>query len=238
VSNEHCVSILEQAAPPLLAPPRVDAPVALSLVVVDPQAAVHEGLPLLLRSEGIDVLAAAATGEGGAALIDRYAPDVALIALDLVDVDGVAFLRRLLQRGTRSAVVLYADDERGDEAAVAMHAGAAGVIAKRRTIAELAAALRAVAAGGLWFNERPALPLASTPAIPGSGQRRTATLSGAELRVLALVAAGSSTEEVALALSLSPHTVRTHVRNVMRKLEASSRAHAVAIAIREAAIQV
>ncbi|MGB2710712.1 MAG: helix-turn-helix transcriptional regulator, partial [Conexibacter sp.] len=65
-----------------------------------------------------------------------------------------------------------------------------------------------------------------------------AGLSGSELRVLALVADGRSTEEAADALSLSPHTVRTHLRNVMRKLEASSRAHAVAIAIREAAIEV
>ena len=54
--------------------------------------------------------------------------------------------------------------------------------------------------------------------------------------MLALVADGRSTEEAADALSLSPHTVRTHLRNVMRKLEASSRAHAVAIAMREAAI--
>jgi DNA-binding NarL/FixJ family response regulator len=129
VSNEHRVSILEQPEAPFVTTARVDAPAALSLVVVDPQAAVREGLPLLLRSEGIDVLAAAATGEGGAALIDRHDPDVALIALDLADVDGLLLLRSLLQRGTRSAVVLYADDERGDEAAVALHAGAAGVIA-------------------------------------------------------------------------------------------------------------
>jgi DNA-binding CsgD family transcriptional regulator len=59
-----------------------------------------------------------------------------------------------------------------------------------------------------------------------------------ELRVLALVAEGGSTEETAEVLSISPHTVRTHMRNVMRKLEASSRAHAVAIAMREAAIEV
>ena len=55
--------------------------------------------------------------------------------------------------------------------------------------------------------------------------------------MLALVADGGSTEATAEALSLSPHTVRTHMRNVMRKLEASSRAHAVAIAIRESAIE-
>ncbi len=56
--------------------------------------------------------------------------------------------------------------------------------------------------------------------------------------MLALVADGGSTEATAEALSLSPHTVRTHMRNVMRKLKASSRAHAVAIALRESAIEI
>ncbi len=238
------MSILEHAGEPIVVsrsePPavaRLDAPPALSLVVVDPQAAVREGLPLLLRTENIEVIAAAGTGESGAALIEQYDPDVALVALDLADVDGVVLLRRLLQRGTRSAVVLYAEDETGDQAAVAVHAGAAGVIAKRRTIAELVTALRVVAAGGLWFNEAPELSLSPALVVSNARARRTAALSDAELRVLALVADGSSTEEVALALSLSPHTIRTHLRNLMRKLEASSRAHAVAIAIREAAIE-
>ncbi len=68
--------------------------------------------------------------------------------------------------------------------------------------------------------------------------RRSDGLSDPERRVLARVAAGISTEDIAAALALSPHTVRTHVRNLMRKLDAQSRAHAVAIAIREDAIEV
>jgi DNA-binding NarL/FixJ family response regulator len=219
---------------------QLDVAPALRVVIVDPHAPVREGLPLLLRSEGIEVLAGAATGDGGEALIGQHEPDVALIACELADVDGMSLLSRLVQRGVRSALVLYTDEEDIRQAAVAMHAGAAGVVAKRRTIAELAAALRAVAAGGVWFNEagdpdalhEPAIVLADTR------DRLTATLSGSELRVLALVADGSSTEEMADVLALSPHTVRTHLRNVMRKLRASSRAHAVAIAIREAAIEV
>lgn len=163
------------------------------------------------------------------------------MALELADADGIVLLRRLIQRGVRSAVVLYTDTEDAQQAALAVHAGAAGVIAKRRSIGELSTALRQVAGGGLWFNEPGDLGAAPAPRRPaaifaGLCDRRTATLSDAELRVLALVAAGSSTEAMADELSLSPHTVRTHLRNVMRKLEASSRAHAVAIAIREAAI--
>lgn len=227
------MTLLQHDLEPLPAPAGT-----LSAVVVNPQAPVREGLPLLLRPEGIDVLGVASTAAQAELLIDRHQPDVALVALVLSDGDGLGLLHRLICRGARSAVVLYTAEENGEEAAAAVHAGAAGVIAKRRTIAELAEALRVVAGGGLWFNElSEQLPPPPVPPEPVPGQeRRTAALSGSELRVLALVADGRSTEEAADALSLSPHTVRTHLRNVMRKLHASSRAHAVAIAMREAAI--
>jgi DNA-binding NarL/FixJ family response regulator len=219
-------------------------PMTFSVVIVDPHPPVREGLSLLLAPEALTVLGGASTGAGGEALIARHEPDIALVAADLPDVEGIALVRRLVRRGLRTAVVLYADDGNYKSSAAAVHAGAAGLVAKRRSIAELAEALRSVATGGLWFEERdddvlapapaptPAQPLPLPPA-----QRRTSTLSSSELRVLALVADGGSTEATAEALSLSPHTVRTHMRNVMRKLEASSRAHAVAIALRESAIE-
>lgn len=214
-----------------------------SVVIVDPHPPVRDGLALLLQPEGLTVLGGASTGAGGEALIARHEPDIALVAADLPDVDGIALVKRLVARGLRSAVVLYAQDADCEDSAAAVNAGAAGLIAKRRTIADLAEALRLVATGGLWFEERDdeALAPAPRPTQPlplPHAQRRTGTLSTSELRVLALVADGGSTEATAEALSLSPHTVRTHMRNVMRKLEASSRAHAVAIAIRESAIEI
>lgn len=239
-ANHHAMSVL--SLPPAGAgshgngeAPGATAP---SLVVVDPHAPVRDGLPLLLRAERIDVLASAATPSGGERLVERHAPDVALVSLHRGDDDGLAVVRRLVGLATRTAVVLYTDEEHGAQVTAAMHAGAAGVVTKRRPIAELAAALRVVASGGLWFNEGAEPGVAPEPEPAPGAPLRTAALSSAELRVLALVAGGSSTEEMAGALMLSPHTVRTHLRNVMRKLEASSRAHAVAIAIREAAIQV
>lgn len=229
-------------APPSIVSPKADTQTT-TLVIVDPHPPVRDGLALLLPPEGVTVLGGASTATGGEALIARHEPDVALVASELPDVDGIGLLRRLVRRGLRSAVVLYADDDDRERSAAAVHAGAAGVIAKRRTIPELAVALRSVATGGLWFDEPDDDALAPAPVRPEpeadpSAARRTATLSSAELRVLALVAEGGSTEATAEALSLSPHTVRTHMRNVMRKLEASSRAHAVAIAIRESAIEV
>jgi DNA-binding CsgD family transcriptional regulator len=91
-------------------------------------------------------------------------------------------------------------------------------------------------------HERQATQLRSVPApsLNGARGRRTRCerLSGKERLVLAELARGNSTEEVGLILSVSPHTVRTHVKNLMRKLGARTRAHAVAIAIAERAIDV
>jgi DNA-binding CsgD family transcriptional regulator len=67
---------------------------------------------------------------------------------------------------------------------------------------------------------------------------RCERLSGKERLVLAELARGNSTEEIGLVLSVSPHTVRTHVKNLMRKLGARTRAHAVAIALSESAIEI
>ena len=69
-----------------------------------------------------------------------------------------------------------------------------------------------------------------------SRQRRTAALSAREIDVLEELAKGTGTEQIALRLHLSPHTVRTHIKNIMRKLDARTRAHAVAIAYAEFAI--
>lgn len=218
---------------------RVAREVATRVAIADAHAAVREGLPPLLAREGLEVVAAAATVEEAAVAIVRDEPDVALVGADLGDRDGLALLRVLARRNVRTATVLYAADDDGRLTAAALDGGAAGVVSTQSPIVELAEALRAVAAGRLWFEEpveRTPRPAPLAPLLDGLGERRAASLSDAERRVLALLADGSSTEEVAALLSLSPHTVRTHVRNVMRKLDATSRAHAVAIAIRERVI--
>jgi DNA-binding CsgD family transcriptional regulator len=71
-----------------------------------------------------------------------------------------------------------------------------------------------------------------------SRRSRCERLSGRERVVLAELARGNSTEEIGVVLSVSPHTVRTHVKNLMRKLGARTRAHAVAIALSESAIEI
>jgi DNA-binding NarL/FixJ family response regulator len=212
----------------------------VTAVVADPHAVVREGLPLLLAREQISIVATVATAEGAEAVVRKHDPAVALIACDLPDMDGISLMQRLYGNGVRSAIVLYARDDDDEHTANAMRAGAAAVIPKSSAIADLAAALHAVAEGCAWHIGRSSKPRAGRAIDPTRDAvmpRITDTLSGAERRVLTLVAGGQSTEDTAATLHLSPHTVRTHLKNTMRKLGVSSRAHAVAIAIRESAIQ-
>lgn len=87
---------------------------------------------------------------------------------------------------------------------------------------------------------RPVADRATVAVRRGTRGRRSRCdrLSGKERLVLAELARGLSTDEIGTALHVSPHTVRTHVKNLMRKLGARTRAHAVAIALSESAIEV
>ena len=86
------------------------------------------------------------------------------------------------------------------------------------------ASLRSVEAGNLWVE------------TASRRRNRTSRLSVKEKLVLAELARGHTTEEIGEILAVSPHTVRTHIKNAMRKLEAKTRAHAVAIALSDDAI--
>jgi DNA-binding NarL/FixJ family response regulator len=211
------------------------SPAAVSVLVADPHPVVRDGLPLLLRDEALLVVATAATGGSVEALAARHDPDVILLSTRLRDAEPRAVLSALLRSRSRAAVVLYADGEEGEHGQEALRLGAAGVVSTSRPVAQIARALRAVASGHTWFNERDWIDAPLSRAAEQSA-RHADGLSEAEKRVLALVAAGAKTEEIAVGLGVSPHTVRSHVRNLMRKLDAQSRAHAVAIAMRESAI--
>jgi DNA-binding NarL/FixJ family response regulator len=206
-----------------------------TLVVVDPHPVIRDGLPLLLKDEALVVVAAGGTGAVGQTLVERHAPTVMLLADPLPDMSASALVARLVRRGSRTAVVLLIDGDERPAIQGALSSGAAGVVSSRRPVAQLSRALRTVAAGGTWFGEsdwvEAPLSEAARRSVP-----RTEDLSTSERRVLALVAAGAATEEIAAALEVSPHTVRTHVRNLLRKLDAQSRAHAVAIAMRDSAL--
>ena len=205
---------------------------SLSLVVIEDHAALREGLVLLLRGRGCEVLGATASQRDGLELIARHRPDVALVDIRLSDGDGIALTRRALAADPGQRVVLYTGLTDTELLFDGLDSGARGYALKDGTPDDLLEVLRIVAGGGTYVDPRlrPAL-------LSRSATQRLPALSPREREVLDLLSRGMTGEAVAEHLVLSGETVKTHVRNAMNKLEAATRVHAIAIALREGYIE-
>ncbi len=203
----------------------------LNVVIVDDHVALRRGMELLLRRHGHHVVGTAVDAESAEAVILRRRPDVALIDLALPRASGAELTRRLLEEDPEMRIVLYtgAADER--QLLEGLDAGAAGFALKSGDPDELEEAIRTVADGGEWIDPRLKPLLAAN-----NGNGREHVLSPREREILGLLSKGLSGEDAAKQLFLSSETVRTHVRNAMNKLGATTRVHAVALALQRGEI--
>jgi DNA-binding NarL/FixJ family response regulator len=202
--------------------------VPLRLVLIEDHQALREGLELLLGREGCDVVGTAGTAAEGRELVERLAPDVALVDIRLGEDDGIALTRRLLGDDPDRRVVLYTGSSDEELLFSGLDSGARGYALKDGSPRELVDALGQVASGGSYVDPRlrPAL-------LSRRSTERQPSLSNREREVLDLLAQGLTGEAVAEQLVLSAETIKTHIRNAMGKLEANTRVHAIAIALRE-----
>ena len=201
---------------------------SLRLVLIEDHPALREGLELLLDRAGCDVLGAAGTAGEGEALVDALDPDVSLVDIRLGEEDGIELTRRLLGADPGRRIMLYTGSADEDLLFSGLDSGARGYALKDGSPRELVEALGAVARGGTYVDPRLAPALLSRRST-----ERQPSLSGREREVLDLLAQGLTGEQVAARLVLSAETIKTHVRNAMSKLEAHTRVHAIAIALRE-----
>ena len=202
----------------------VDPPgLPLSVALIDDHAAPRHGLSLLLHAEGFDIVGEAGDVGAGIALLRDERPDLALV--DLGD-RSVALLSCARSRKLTARVLVFAAEGDASMLDDAMAAGAAGVLLKRASREDLVRALRGVASGGIVVDAHLARPDGPTGTW----------LTPRERELLALFADGATTESAANYLVISTETVSTHARNAMRRLGARTRAHAVAIALRDGLI--
>lgn len=203
---------------------------SLNVVIVDDHVALRRGMELLLRRAGHHVVGTADDAEGAEALILRRRPDVALVDLALPGRSGAELTRDLLDSDPNLRIVLYtgAADER--QLLDGLDAGAAGFALKTGDPEELEQAIRTVAAGDDYLDPR------LTPLLTTGSHGRAGVLSPREREILELLCEGLSGEDAARRLQLSSETVRTHVRNAMKKLGAATRVHAVALALQRGEI--
>jgi DNA-binding NarL/FixJ family response regulator len=201
---------------------------SLRLVLIEDHEALREGLELLLGREGCEVVGTAGTAGEGLELIERLEPDVSLVDIRLGEESGIDLTKRLLETDADRRVVLYTGSSDVELLVSGLDSGARGYALKDGTPSELTGALETVARGGTYVDPRLRPKLLSRDTT-----QRMPSLSKREREIMDLLAQGLTGEDVAERLVLSSETVKTHIRNAMTKLEAHTRVHAVAIALRE-----
>ncbi|MBA2346826.1 MAG: response regulator transcription factor [Solirubrobacterales bacterium] len=202
------------------------------IVIVDDHEALREGLSALLAASGLEIVGTAGNVAAGLDLVTVADPDVALIDIRLPDGDGISLTRQLLDVRPGLGVVLYTGDADADLLYTGLDSGARGYALKAGSMAELVAAIERVAAGGSYVDPRLDRILLSPRATEKLPQ-----LSPREREIMHEMAEGLTAEKIGTKLNVSVETVRTHVRNVIRKLQARNRVHAIALALERGEIR-
>lgn len=196
------------------------------LVVIDDHEALRGGLEVLLSQAGHEVVGTAGNMAAGLDLIEHGDPDVALIDVKLPDGTGIELTRSLLRRRPNLAIVLYTGDADAELLYAGLDSGARGYALKAGSMDELLQAIADVADGRSYVDPRLDRILLSPRAT-----ERVPQLSPREREIMHLMAEGDTADEIGNKISVSVETVRTHVRNVIRKLQARNRVHAIAMAL-------
>jgi two-component system response regulator DesR len=195
------------------------------IMIAEDQTMVRQALVALLELEpDIEVVAQAASGDEALAMASRYRPEVAVLDIEMPGSSGIEVARKLKRDGFGGQVIIVTTFGRPGYLRAAMSAGASGFLLKDSPVADLASAIRRVAAG-----ERVVDPvLAAATLAEGDSP-----LTDRETEVLSAAASHDAITDLAGQLHLSPGTVRNHLSAAIQKLGARNRAEAVEIAERK-----
>ena len=204
-------------------------PPEITCLIVDDHEVVREGLRLSLsRSPNIRVVGEAQDGETAVAMTRRRKPNVVVMDVRMPGMDGLEATRAIATEAPESAVLIFTAYSERSLLSRGLESGAKGYILKEAPHDTLLRAITKVAGGETYVD--PAL----MPAF--FSKDRDDMLTGREREILQLLADGMSNADVAGKLFISQETVKSHVRHILAKLEADTRTHAVAIALRDAII--
>jgi DNA-binding NarL/FixJ family response regulator len=202
----------------------------ITCLIVDDHEVVREGLRLSLsRASHIRVIGEASDGASAIALAERRRPDIVIMDVRMPGMDGLEATKELTQKVPDTAVLIFTAYSERSLLSRGLESGAKGYILKEAPHQTLLRAIEKVASGEGYVD--PAL----MPAFL-TGREKDEMLTSREREILQLLADGMSNADVAGKLFISQETVKSHVRHILAKLEADTRTHAVAIALREAII--
>jgi DNA-binding NarL/FixJ family response regulator len=208
----------------------------IKVMIVDDHLVVREGLRQLLEIEDdIEVIAEAASGLECLDMIEKALPDIIFMDVRMPGVSGIEATRLVCQKHPQVKVIMLTIYEEDQYVRESIRAGAKGYVLKKVERNELIRIVREVMEDRAFLDPKVASAVFDH-VKQEAGQRakvREEPLTLRELEVLQHMAEGSSDRRIAESLHISEHTVRSHIKNLYRKLGVSSRAHAVARALRE-----
>ncbi len=202
----------------------------IRVMVVDDHPLLVEGVASVIATQDdMALVCSASDGHEAIAKYDCERPDVVLMDVQMPRLDGVAATRQIRQSYPDARVIMLTT-YRGDvQALSAFSAGAQGFLLKSMLRTDLLSAIREVFSGKRWIPQ----PIAKVMAEHMTDE----SLTGRELQVLEHVARGKTNKLIASELGITAETVKAHIKNILTKLKASDRTHAVALALRRGFMQ-
>jgi DNA-binding NarL/FixJ family response regulator len=207
------------------------------ILLADDHALFRDGVASLLGAWGHEVVGQAPDGPSAIELAARLRPDLVLMDVGMPG-GGIEATRTIVETVAGVAIVMLTASEDVDDLFAAIKAGARGYLLKNLDSAELRGMLEAVERGEAAITPAIAARILTELARPEApvvepGSRDPDRLTDRELDVLRQVVAGLRNKEIAATLGISENTVKFHLRNILEKLHAQSRAEMVARAVRE-----
>jgi DNA-binding NarL/FixJ family response regulator len=202
---------------------------SISVLTVDDHALLRDGIMALVnRQKDMKVVAEASSGREAIERFREHRPDITLMDLRMPDMDGIEAMTEIIRHFPEARIIVLTTYT-GDALIVrALKAGAQGYLLKGHLRKELLDTIRSVNAG----RKAIAPEIASQVAVHAADS----SLTVREIDVLQLVAEGNANKVVADRLTITEDTVKAHVRNILSKLGANDRTHAVTIALKRGII--
>jgi DNA-binding NarL/FixJ family response regulator len=203
----------------------------MRILIADDHPITREALAALLEQHGFSVAGQASDGEEAVELARNLRPELVLLDLSMPVVDGLTALPRIREASPDTEVVVLTASGTEENLLAAIRGGAAGYLLKSEPPERIAEFLRGVGEGQAALSGEVARRLLEQVREGGLGRgvpdEIAASLSARELEVLLLLDEHLSTDDIAKRLFISEHTVRSHVKSVLRKLGVSSRREAL-----------
>lgn len=201
----------------------------IRVLCIDDHPLVRKGIAAILSNEAdIELVAEGGSGRDAVALYRQYHPDVTLMDLRMPDLDGIGAVKLIRQEFPEARIIALTSFDGDQDIYRSLEAGVRGYLLKETVHTEILNAIRKVYSGKKLMSQEVAQRL--TEYFP------QVALTPREVEVLTLVAQGLANKEIAARLGTASGTVKIHVQNILSKLCATDRTHAVTIALQRGII--